>query len=72
MLGYLNSFNFGTSFADAKAKLWPVLLTNWKVWPIAQVINFYAVPPHFQLLFVNAVGFFWTIYLNMMAYSDGE
>jgi len=28
------------------------------------------VPPHYQVLFVNVVGFFWTIYLTYMSFKS--
>ena len=75
LFGFLNSSDTSLSglsgaMLSSRKALWPVMLTNWKVWPLAQVINFYAVPPHFQLLFVNIVGFFWTIYVNMMSFRE--
>jgi hypothetical protein len=40
---------------------------SWRVWPIAQLINFAFVPLHFRVLFGNIVRFFWTIYLSYQA-----
>ncbi|EGG14870.1 pmp22 family protein [Cavenderia fasciculata] len=46
--------------------LWPTLLASWKVWPIAQFINFSFVPAQLRVLFGNFVGFMWSIYLTIL------
>ena len=72
LFGVFNSptFDLKGAMVASKKALWPVMMTNFKVWPAAQLINFYCMPPHFQLLFVNIVGFFWTIYVNMMSFRE--
>lgn len=58
------------------------LLTNWKVWPIAQVctlfghlafnltspqlINFRFMPLPYRIPFQSACGVFWTLYLSIL------
>lgn len=49
--------------AMVKNKLWGTLLTCWKVWPVANLINFAFVPPPLRVLFMNIVGLGWNIYL---------
>ena len=60
----------------------PALLTNWKVWPIAQVssrtlsverqlnfsqmINFRYMPLPFRIPFQSGCGVFWTLYLSIL------
>ena len=53
--------------SSIKTNLWPTLKMSWRVWPIAQLINFAFVPLHFRVLFGNVVRFFWTIYLSYQA-----
>jgi hypothetical protein len=36
----------------------------WRIWPLAQLINFRYVPAPYRVLFGNLVGFFWGIYLS--------
>ncbi|CAM9852547.1 unnamed protein product, partial [Hapterophycus canaliculatus] len=43
------------------------VVSNWGYWIPAQVINFRFVPPAYQVLFANFVGFFWNIYLSYQA-----
>ncbi|XP_041361077.1 protein Mpv17-like [Gigantopelta aegis] len=40
-----------------------VLLNNYKLWPAAQIINFYFMPLHHRVLFVNFVALGWNTYL---------
>jgi protein Mpv17 len=39
---------------------------NWKMWPVAQYVNFNFIPPELQLLYMNVVALFWTIGLSMI------
>ncbi|RYD36583.1 MAG: Mpv17/PMP22 family protein [Verrucomicrobiaceae bacterium] len=43
------------------------ILTNYTVWIPAQLINFQFVPIPYRVLWANAVGFFWNIYLSYAA-----
>lgn len=38
----------------------PLMIANWKVWPIINLINFKFVPPKLQVLFGNVVSIFCT------------
>jgi len=51
---------------ETLSKLWPTLVTNWKIWPAVQVLNLSVVPTQMQAIVVSAVGFFWNIYLSYM------
>jgi protein Mpv17 len=42
------------------------LFTNWKVWTVAQAINFTAVPLDYRVLFGNFVALWWNIYLSLV------
>jgi protein Mpv17 len=51
-------------FDKLQKTLVPTLITNYSVWVPAQLINFCFVPAHLQVLYANAIGFFWNIYLS--------
>lgn len=52
-----------------KQKMVPTLITNWKVWPILQLINFTLVPPPLQVFYVNFMQLWWNVYLSFMKNS---
>lgn len=42
------------------------MLANWKVWPLAQMINFRFMPLPYRVPFSQTCGVFWTLYLSML------
>ncbi|KAF9073764.1 hypothetical protein BDP27DRAFT_1215198 [Rhodocollybia butyracea] len=44
----------------------PALITNWQVWPIAQLINFRFMPLSYRVPFQSTCGIFWTLYLSII------
>lgn len=52
-----------------KADWASTMITNYSVWVPAMFLNFKFVPPTLQVLFSNAVGFGWNIYLSYMSYK---
>jgi hypothetical protein len=45
-------------------KLWPTTQVAWRLWPIAQAVNFVMVPTHLRVIFINAVAILWTTILS--------
>ena len=43
------------------------LITNYKIWPLAQTLNFTFVPIQHRVGFVQIVAIFWNAYLSWMA-----
>ncbi|KAI5091324.1 peroxisomal membrane protein 2, partial [Silurus meridionalis] len=50
--------------AKLKARYWPALKMNWKVWTPFQFININYVPVQFRVLFANLIALFWNAYLT--------
>jgi len=48
----------------------PALVTNWQVWPLAQLINFRYMPLPYRVPFQSTCGVFWTLYLSTI--NSGE
>jgi len=52
-----------------KSDWFTTVMANYAVWVPAQFLNFKYIPPSFQVLFSNSVGFGWNIYFSYMTYK---
>lgn len=61
------------SLAETKhelaTKFWPTYKTDWSLWPAAQTLNFFLVPEHLRVTYVNIVTLVWTVYLSYMKHK---
>lgn len=66
----------GLSLQDIKKNLddnyVDIVLTNWKIWPATQMLNFYLVPVQHRILVVNIVALFWNSYLASKTNVDSK
>lgn len=53
--------------AALQGSLMVTMRANWKIWPVANYLNFAYVPAEFQLLVSNVVAFFWSALLSAIA-----
>ena len=44
-----------------------MLLGFYKLWPAAQLVNFYVIPLKFRVNFSNIVSLFWNTYVSWLA-----
>ena len=51
---------------------WPTLLTNWKLWVPATLINHAFVAPPYRVLYNNLVFFVWSIILGVLLFHAGS
>jgi protein Mpv17 len=72
IMGLLEGKSCEQAHAKVRKDLWDTLLTNWSIWPLAQLINMLLVPPHLRLVYVNTLNIFWTAYLSAKVESDTE
>ena len=49
----------------------PTLLVNWRLWPLANTLNFWLVPPPLRVLYSNCVSVIWEIYLSTQVNKRG-
>jgi len=49
-----------------RASFWNAQVLNWKMWPIAQYVNFNYVPAELQLLYMNCIALVWTTSLSLL------
>ena len=54
----------------AGAALPATLAVNWRLWPLANAINFALVPAELRLLYINVVSVFWNVYLSGLMHGD--
>jgi protein Mpv17 len=52
--------------------LMPGLINGWKFWVPAASLNFYAVPLHFQVVFMSACSIVWTAYISFATYNSAN
>ena len=48
----------------------PTFSANLTLWVPSMFINFRYIPPQYQVLFSNCVGFYWNIYLSFATYKE--
>ncbi|KAI0803069.1 hypothetical protein BC629DRAFT_92946 [Irpex lacteus] len=50
----------------------PLLVANWKVWPLAQLVNFRFMPLAYRVPFQSTCGVFWTLYLSIANSKENQ
>eukprot|EP00752_Nemacystus_decipiens_P014616 g13015.t1 len=66
-LRLLQGLGVKRSLREMRALYRGVLFTNWKVWTIAQLVNFKLVPVEFRPVFANFVACWWNVYLSLLS-----
>ena len=66
-LQYSQSLDGPKALASVKNTYAAALWTNWRVWTVAQGINFAYVPLHYRVLFGNLVALWWNVVLSTVS-----
>ena len=69
---FIDKLDVQKSISNVKSKLWLTLLANWKIWPLAMLINFSVIPGRYRVLFSNFIGLFWNVYLSWIQNSPAK
>lgn len=67
-LFFLSAIPTFTGEKVSYSKFPEIYITDWKVWPLLQLINFTFIPPYLQPIYVNLFNIAWNAYLS---YSIG-
>jgi hypothetical protein len=66
---YFISFDAKATVSAVRNTYAATLFTNWRVWTVAQAVNFGVVPLQYRVLFGNMVSLWWNIYLSLATAS---
>lgn len=69
-LGSLEGKVMKDSLQEFKQKFPVMYLVECLLWPPAQAINFYLLPPHLRVFYVNMLILLWDCFLSYMKYRD--
>jgi len=69
-MGVVEQQPIENSISELKAKFWPVMKADWAVWPAAQAINFYLLPPQVRVIYVGFVTLCWNAFLSHMKHLE--
>jgi len=50
----------------------PAIIANWRIWPLAQFINFRYMALPYRIPFQSTCGIFWNLYLSLLNSKENE
>lgn len=68
--GFLEGRSFDHSFQELKRKFLAVYLVDAAVWPAAQTINFFLLPPRFRVIYVAMLALVYNMFLSVMKHME--
>ncbi|XP_059612219.1 mpv17-like protein 2 [Phlebotomus argentipes] len=55
---------------ELREKFLTVYLADWTIWPVAQFLNFYFLPPQYRVLYINVVTMFYNVFLCYVKHTE--
>ncbi|KAL3282233.1 hypothetical protein HHI36_005428 [Cryptolaemus montrouzieri] len=68
-LGFVQGYDFQQIKQNVSKNYKDILLTNYQIWPLVQLGNFYLTPLHYQTLVVQGVAICWNTYISWKTQS---
>ena len=65
----LEGHSWKDSFRELKDKFVTTFILDLAIWPGAQALNFYYVPPPLRLMYLNGVYLMWSIILSYLKHN---
>ena len=57
------------NYTDDVQETLPLIVSSYKIWPVASMVNFVFVPVERRIVFLSCVAVVWNIYLSLIAAS---
>lgn len=71
-IAYLEGQTLKQFLEDLKRKGWRLYCADWVVWPPAQFINFYFLPPKYRVLYDSTISLGYDIYTSYVNHDKEE
>lgn len=66
-IGFLQGSDIDSLKHKLKSSYFQILMNNYKIWPMVQLINFYFIPLQYQVLLVQSVALLWNTYISYIS-----
>ena len=67
IIGLLKGYDLAIIRKNIREQTIPIIVTGYRVWPIASIISFTFIPWERRIVFFSCVGLFWGIYMSIIS-----
>ncbi|VDO67726.1 unnamed protein product [Haemonchus placei] len=68
--GLLEGSSFSTAFSEYRKKMWHIFKVDVSIWPPAQLISFWFLPPSVRVIYVNIVSLMYNCIMSYIKNND--